>query len=182
LLAQNPLIRRLYGRARLNSMTYTKIMRWNSRWRLTQYLDRLRGVRSESVIQDVEIPIAGAAEFLAFYFDTVRFTPVWICPTRSYDANAKFDLYDMDADTLYVNFGFWDVIRGRAKLPPGYYNRQVEEKVVALGGMKSLYSDSYFTPEQFWKIYNKPAYDGLKNKYDPDGALNDIYHKCVLKE
>jgi FAD/FMN-containing dehydrogenase len=30
-LAQNPLVRRLYGRKRLGSRTYTKIMRWNSR-------------------------------------------------------------------------------------------------------------------------------------------------------
>ena len=182
LLAQNPLVRRLYGRARLNSITYTKIMRWNSRWKLSHYLDKLRGVRSESVIQDVEIPIEGAPDFLAFYFDTVRFMPVWICPTRAYDANVKFDLYDMGAETLYVNFGFWDVIRGSTKLPPGFYNRRIEEKVLALGGMKSLYSDSYFTPEQFWKIYNKPGYDKLKKKYDPDGTLKDIYRKCVLKE
>lgn len=53
---------------------------------------------------------------------------------------------------------------------------------MALGGMKSLYSDSYFTSEQFWKMYNKPVYDRLRKKYDPDGTLKDIYGKCVLKE
>ena len=182
LFAQNPLIRRLYGRGRLNSLTYTKIMRWNSRWKITQYLDKLRGIHGESVIQDVEIPIENAPEFLAFYYDVIRFMPVWVCPTRAYNKNVKFDLYPMDAGKLYVNFGFWDVIRGKNELPPGFYNRRVEEKVIALGGMKSLYSDSYFTSEQFWKIYNKPAYDGLKKKYDPDGVFKDIYRKCVLRE
>src|SRR5205823_7340894 len=63
LLAQNPLVRRLYGRERLNSRTYTKIMRWNSRVGLTRAIDRLRGRHSESVIQDVDIPIARAGEF-----------------------------------------------------------------------------------------------------------------------
>jgi FAD/FMN-containing dehydrogenase len=182
LYAQHPLIRRLYGRGRLNSLTYTKIMRWNSRWKITHYLDRLRGIHSEPVIQDVEIPIENAPEFLAFYHDVIRFMPVWVCPTRAYNKNVKFDLYGMDAEKLYVNFGFWDVIRGGKKLPPGFYNRQIEEKVIALGGMKSLYSDSYFTLEQFWNIYNKPVYDRLKKKYDPDAVLKDIYHKCVLKE
>lgn len=181
LFAQNPLIRRLYGKSRLNSITYTKIMRWNSRWKVAHHLNKLFGLHSESVIQDVEIPVECAPEFLAFYHDVIRFMPVWICPTRAYDKKAKFDLYRMDPEKLYVNFGFWDVIRGRSKLPPGYYNRQVEEKVTALGGMKSLYSDSYFTRDQFWRIYNKPAYDRLKKKYDPDGALRDIYRKCVLK-
>lgn len=182
LFAQNPLIRRLYGRGRLNSLTYTKIMRWNSRWKITHYLDRLRGIHSESVIQDVEIPLENAPDFLAFYHDVIRFMPVWVCPTRAYNKDVKFTLYGMDAEKLYVNFGFWDVIRGRKKLPPGFYNRQIEEKVIALGGMKSLYSDSYFTGEQFWRIYNKPAYDRLKKKYDPDHAFKDIYRKCVLKE
>jgi hypothetical protein len=53
---------------------------------------------------------------------------------------------------------------------------------MALGGMKSLYSDSYFTPAQFWSIYNRPAYEALKRKYDPDGRLKDLYRKCVLRE
>lgn len=182
LLAQNPFIRRLYGRARLNSVTYTRIMRWNNRWKLMEYLNKLFGIRAESVIQDVEIPVERAAEFLSFYHDVIRFVPVWICPTRVYNKQVKFDLYAMDPEKLYVNFGFWDVIRERKKLPDGFYNRQVEEKVIELGGMKSLYSDSYFTPEQFWEIYNKPAYDILKQKYDPDSKLRDIYRKCVLKE
>jgi len=142
----------------------------------------LRGIHSESVIQDVAIPIDNANAFLTFYHDVIRFMPVWLGPTRTYDKNVRFDLYPMDPARLYVNFGFWDVIRGRKQLPPGFYNRQVEERVMAFGGMKSLYSDSYFTPEQFWGMYNKPVYDRLKQKYDPDGALKDIYRKCVLKE
>ena len=182
LLAQHPLIRRLYGRSRLNSLTYTRIMRWNSRWKLTHAFNKLAGIYAEPVIQDIEIPVEQASRFLAFYHDVIRFLPVWICPTRAYNKDVKFDLYRMDPEKLYINFGFWDVIRSRKKHPPGFYNRQVEEQVMALDGMKSLYSDSYFTPEQFWKMYNKPVYERLKGKYDPNHALGDIYHKCVLKE
>jgi len=182
LYAQHPFVRRLYGRERLNSVTYTKIMRWNSRWKLTQHLDQLRGMHSESVIQDVEIPIENATSFLEFYQDTIRFMPIWICPTRAYNKRVKFSLYGLDPERLYVNFGFWDVIRGKEKLPEGYHNRKIEEKVLELGGMKSLYSDSYFTPEQFWQLYNRDDYDQLKRRYDPEGTLKDLYHKCVLRE
>jgi len=182
LLAQNPIVRRFYGRARLNSITYTKIMRWNSRWKLVRYINKFFGIHTESVIQDVEIPIERCEEFLAFYHDTVKFMPVWICPTRAYDKTARFDLYGLEPGRLYVNFGFWDVIRGREALPEGYYNRLVERKVMAFGGVKSLYSDSYFTPEEFWRLYNKPAYDALRRKYDPAGRFRDLYAKCVLKE
>jgi FAD/FMN-containing dehydrogenase len=180
LFAQNPLIRRLYGRTRLNSVTYTNLMRWNSKWKLSQYLDKLFGVHAESVIQDVEVPIEKAGEFLAFYHDVIRFMPVWVCPTQPYDRQATFDLYPMEPG-LYVNFGFWDVIRGRKKLPEGYYNRRIEQQVMALGGMKSLYSDSYFTPEEFWGMHNRPVYARLKQTYDSQGLLKDLYEKCVLR-
>lgn len=179
--AQNPVLRKLYGHDRLNSVTYTKIMRWNSRWKLMHYFHKLLGIHTESVIQDVEIPVEHGEEFLAFYHDTIRFMPVWICPTRAYDKTAHFDLYGLAPGKLYVNFGFWDVIRGREALPEGYYNRLVEHKVMALGGMKSLYSDSYFTPEEFWRLYNKPAYDALRRRYDPTNRFRDLYTKCVLK-
>jgi hypothetical protein len=109
--------------------------------------------------------------------------PVWICPFRTWNKNAHFDLYPVDPHKLYVNFGFWDVIRDRDKtLPDGYYNRLVEKKVTDLDGIKSLYSDSYFSEDEFWNIYNKPAYDALKAKYDSSRALKDLYGKCVLKE
>ncbi len=147
-----------------------------------RFIDKCFGLYSESVIQDVEIPFEQAPEFLGFYHNAIRFMPLWICPTRAYDKRVKFDLYRLDPEKLYINFGFWDVIRGRKRYPPGYYNRQVEEKVMALDGMKSLYSDSYFTSDQFWKMYNKPVYDRLRKKYDQYGALKDIYRKCVLKE
>jgi len=182
LLAQHPLIRRLYGRSRLNSLTYTRIMRWNSRMKLTHTFNKLAGIHAEPVIQDVEIPVENAQRFLAFYHDVIRFLPIWICPTRAYNKQVNFELYRMDPEKLYINFGFWDVLRSRNKLPPGYYNRQIEEQVIALGGMKSLYSDSYFTAEQFRRMYNKPVYERLKEKYDPNDVLGDIYRKCVLKE
>jgi FAD/FMN-containing dehydrogenase len=180
--AQHPLLRRLYGRSRLNSVTYTKIMRLNGRWNLMGILNRLRRIHTESVIQDVEIPIERCAEFVEFYHDTIRFLPVWVCPTRAHRPDVQFDLYRLDPKKLYVNFGFWDVIRGNEPLPAGFYNRQVERKVISLGGMKSLYSDSFFTPEEFWRIYNRPAYERLKQKYDAAGRFNDLYAKCVLKE
>jgi len=180
--AHNPIVRRLLGRHRLNSTTYTKIMRWNKKWQVTNYLDQLRGLYSEAVIQDVEIPLPECVAFLDFYFKSIRFTPIWICPIRPLDNDARYTLYPMDPGKLYVNFGFWNTIKSRQRLPAGHYNRLVEEKVSELDGMKSLYSDSYYTEEQFWAIYNKEQYSTLKKQYDPQGQLKDLYAKCVLQE
>ena len=176
--AQNPLVRRLYGRERLGSKTYTKIMRWNSRVGVTKKIEGVLGLHSESVIQDVDIPIARAAEFLDFYAREIALWPQWMCPIGV--SQEDFILYPVRKG-WYVNFGFWDVKRTRDAHPPGHFNRLIEEKVSELGGIKSLYSDSYFTEEDFHRRYGGDAYDALKKKYDPAGAFPRLYEKCVLK-
>lgn len=182
LYAQNPLIRRLLGRGRLNSVTYTRVMRWNSKWGVTRALNRMLGWHTESVIQDVDVPIANAPAFLEFFEREIGIRPIWICPVRARDRNVRFDLFPMDPDTTYVNFGFWDVVKSRAVRPEGYYNRKVERKVAELGGVKSLYSDAYYTREEFWRLFDRSAYERLKARYDPQGRLKDLYRKCVLRE
>jgi len=179
--AQIPWIRRIYGRERLGSRTYQRIMRWNSRWGLTRALARLRGLHAESVIQDVDIPIARAPEFLEFFQREIRIAPVWICPIRASGEADRFCLYPLRPGALYVNFGFWDVVRTSAEHSPGFFNRLVEHEVEALGGIKSLYSDSYYPRENFWRNYGGADYQALKARYDPDGSFPDLYAKCVLR-
>jgi FAD/FMN-containing dehydrogenase len=180
--AQNPIVRRLLGRARLNSIFYQKVMRWNTKWKLGAALEKLRRLNAESVIQDVDIPLARCAEFLDFLLDEVGLLPVWVCPIRAPDPTVTYPLYPLAAGTAYVNFGFWDRVTFREPHAPGYINRKIEKKVTEFGGLKSLYSDAYFSDAQFWSIYNKPAYDALKAKYDPNRALPDLYAKCVLRK
>jgi FAD/FMN-containing dehydrogenase len=177
--AQNALLRRfVYGKNRLGSKTYTKIMRWNSRVGLTRKIERVLGLHAESVIQDVDIPLERAAEFLRFYAREIALWPLWICPIGH--ASGRFSLYPVKHE-WYVNFGFWDVKRTREARPPGHFNRLIEEKVSELGGIKSLYSDSYFTQSDFHGRYGGAAYDALKKKYDAAGAFPRLYEKCVLK-
>ena len=177
--AQNPLVRRLLGRKRLNSVTYQRIMRWNSRWGITRSLDRLRGLHPESVIQDVDIPLDRCPEFLAFLHREIGILPVWLCPIRSPDPAMRFPLYPLQPQTVYVNFGFWDVVTRGGPRPPGCLNRKIERKVAELSGIKSLYSESYYTEDEFWSLHDRAAYAALKARYDPAGALPDLYAKCV---
>ena len=180
LFAQNPLIRRLYGRKRLGSRHYTKIMRWNARAGVTKKIERLLGLHSESVIQDVDIPIARAAEFLDFYAKEIGLWPQWICPIGPQAHSGRFALYPVGAQ-WYVNFGFWDVKRTRERHPRGHFNRLIERKVAELGGIKSLYSDSFFPEEEFSRRYGGESYRELKRVYDPRGAFPGLYEKCVLR-
>jgi len=181
--SQNPFLRKfLYGKDRLGSRHYTKIMRWNSRVGLTKKVERLLGLHSESVIQDVDIPLARAPEFADFYAREIALWPQWICPIGLGKQNGEQDfiLYPMRSD-WYVNFGFWDVKRTREAHAPGHFNRMIERKVTELGGIKSLYSESFFSAEEFSRLYGGAAYAALKAKYDPGGVFPTLYEKAVLR-
>jgi FAD/FMN-containing dehydrogenase len=178
--AEHAWLRRLAGRSRLNSRTYTRLMRWNARWGLTRRWARLRGRHPESVIQDVDIPMPRASEFLDFLHREIGILPIWICPVRE-PAGPVAPLYPLQPGGLYVNFGFWDVIESRVPHEPGYFNRRVEREATRLGGLKSLYSDSYFSRDEFAAAYGGSDYDGLKRKYDPRQRLLGLYEKCVAQ-
>jgi FAD/FMN-containing dehydrogenase len=180
--ADRPWVRRLLGRERLNSRTYTRWMRLNARWGLARRLARLRGMRHvESVIQDVDLPWDEAPRFLDFLLAEIGILPIWVCPIRPAEPGREFPLYPLRPGTRYANFGFWDTVERREPLAPGHFNRLVEERATALGGIKSLYSDSYFSRAQFDAIYRMDRYAALKARYDPQHRLLGLYEKCVQR-
>ncbi len=177
--AEHSWVRRLLGRSRLNSRTYTRVMRWNARWGVTRSWARLRGQHPESVIQDVDIPLPRAQDFLDFLMRIIGILPIWICPMRQPGSEA-FPLYPIASQTLYINFGFWDVVQSSVANAPDHFNRLIEREVTRLGGIKSLYSHSSFTREEFASAYGMPHYEVLKARYDPQRCLPGLYEKCVL--
>ena len=168
---QHAPVRLLASRRLLNSRTYQRIMRLSHKV--------MPASNTESVIQDVDIPIEHAVEFLEFLLGEIGVLPVWICPFRSLDPSVTFDLCGLDPHTLYINFGFWDTVPSTH--PDGYFNRKIEAKAHALHGVKGLYSSSYYDEETFWQIYNRTAYEALKNKYDPGSCFKGLYEKTVKR-
>ena len=179
--AQNPIVRRLVGRKRLNSVFFKKAIDWQPAYRMRQMTRKLSSAYRELVIQDVDVTVDKAAEFLDFLLHEVGLLPIWICPFRAYDPCRRFPLFPI-TDALYVNFGFWDQKVTTVAHQRGHFNRLIEHKLAELGGIKSLYSDSYFDPDAFRAIYGGAAYGKLKSRYDPKGRLSDLYRKCVLKQ
>jgi len=182
LYAQNPIVRRLLGRERLNSRFYKKVIDWAPGVALRRAWRRLVGSHEESIVQDVDVAIRDAPAFLEFFHREIGLAPVWICPFKAYDPQRSFPLFPADPSALYVNFGFWDSKFTSAAFPEGHFVRLIERKLAEFDGIKSLYSDSYYSADEFWALYNKPAYDKLKTKYDPNGRLSDLYRKCVLRQ
>ena len=182
LYVQNLPMRLLLGRKRLNSIAYQKVMRWNDRVGFTRSVNRLLNRQPESVIQDVDIPLERAAEFLRFFTDEIGIRPVWMCPIGGHDVNRRFPFYPLHGSGLFVNFGFWDIVPNPQHHEAGYFNRKIEARVRELGGVKSLYSDAYYDEDEFWELYDGATYRQLKQKYDPEDRLKDLYQKCVLRQ
>lgn len=188
--AQVPWVRRIWPAGLRRSDVYHRIVGLETRFGVMRRIDAARGKPArERVIQDIEVPVDRTAQFVSWFSDHVGMTPVWLCPlaVRQHggplgdvpDGSQPWPLYPLKAGQTYVNVGFWGTVpieNGRAD---GDVNRAIEAEVSTLGGHKSLYSDAYYTPEEFWQRYGGAAYSAVKGRYDPDQRFLDLYAKAV---
>ncbi len=175
---QHPLIRPLWPARLRRSDVYWKIVALANRFDVENRWEVLRGrPRRERVIQDVEIPVERTAEFLRWFIEHVGIEPVWLCPLRL-RGDQTWPLYPLEAGRKYVNVGFWASVPGTGSDT----NRAIEGEVDAMGGHKSLYSDSFYSRGEFDARYGGEQYARLKQRYDPDRRLLDLYAKAVRRQ
>jgi FAD/FMN-containing dehydrogenase len=116
-------------------------------------------------------------------------TPVWICPLRLRstggplgslpDGARPWPLYPLRTGETYVNVGFWGTVPIEPGRADGDVNRRLEEALTGFEGHKSLYSDAYYDRDTFDRLYGGGAYRAVKDRYDPDHRLTDLYDKAV---
>ena len=58
----------------------------------------------------------------------------------------------------------------------------IERKVSDLAGHKSLYSDAFYSREEFDELYGGEIYPTVKKTYDPDSRFLDLYAKAVRRQ
>ena len=151
--AQNPAVRRLWPRRWLRSSVYWKLVALDRRFAVADRLEARRGrPPRERVVQDVEIPLAATAEFLRWFLREVPIEPIWLCPLRL-RSDRPWPLYPLRPGETYVNVGFWSSVPADPAAGPGATNRRIEREVTALGGHKSLYSESFYDEDEFRRLY-----------------------------
>ncbi len=176
---QKPVVRALWPRRYRRSDSYHKIIAFDRRHQVSTRLSKVfKKPVEEPVVQDIEVPVSRAAEFLDFFHREVGITPVWLCPL-ALRGSKTWPLYPLQRDTLYVNFGFWSSVPLQPGMEAGHHNKLIEAEVNALGGHKSLYSTVHYGRDEFWKLYHGEAYQPVKYAYDPAGRLPDLFTKCT---
>jgi FAD/FMN-containing dehydrogenase len=178
--AQNPKIRRFWPRRLRRSSFYWKLIGYDQRFDIADRIERRNGrPPRERVVQDVEVPIGRTAEFIDWFLTNVPIEPLWLCPLRLRD-DTGWPLYPIRPHHTYVNVGFWSSVP--VGPTQGHTNRLIERRISALDGHKSLYSDAYYSPEEFDDLYGGEAYKTVKKTYDPDSRLLDLYAKAVERQ
>lgn len=186
--AQNPRIRRWWPRRYRRSSFYWKLIGYDQRFDIADRIEA-RSFRSpgrslhERVVQDIEVPIARTAEFLEWFLGNVPIEPIWLCPLRLREdgkSAGSWPLYPLRPHRSYVNVGFWSSVPAGPE--EGHTNKMIERKVSELDGHKSLYSDAYYSIEEFDELYGGETYKMVKKTYDPDSRFLDLHAKAVRRQ
>ncbi len=188
--AQNPTLRKVWPASKRRSDVYHRIVGLENRYHVAARIDAWRGrPPRERVVQDVEVPVCRTADFIRWFLEHVPMTPVWLCPLRVRahggplgdvaDGARPWELYPLRAGETYVNIGFWGTVPIEPGRADGDVNRAIEAAVARFDGHKSLYSDAYYDEADFWARYGGDAYRPLKERYDPQDRLLDLYAKAV---
>ncbi|MGO4445496.1 FAD-binding oxidoreductase [Mycobacterium sp. 2YAF39] len=177
--AQDPRIRKFWPRRYRRSSVYWKLIGFDQKYNIADKIEKRNGRPPlERVVQDIEVPIGRAAEFVDWFLENVPIEPIWLCPLRLRD-NTSWPLYPIRAQHTYVNIGFWSSVP--VGPTEGHTNKLIERKVSDLEGHKSLYSDAYYSADEFDELYGGEAYKTVKKTYDPDSRLLDLYAKAVQR-
>ncbi|GAC85421.1 putative oxidoreductase [Gordonia paraffinivorans NBRC 108238] len=187
--AQNPKIRRWWPKKYLRSSFYWKLIAYDHKYNIADRLNARKGLPpNERVVQDIEVPIERTTEYVEWFLENIPIEPIWLCPLRlrepalpGSDPVRPWPLYPLEPRRTYVNVGFWSAVPVTPG-KPGHTNRLIERKVAELDGHKSLYSESFYEPDEFDELYGGESYRLLKKRYDPRGRLLDLYAKAVKRQ
>jgi FAD/FMN-containing dehydrogenase len=128
-----------------------------------------------TVTLDVFVPFSKVPEFLAWYQRELDFFPLWCVPyKRVHDYEWLHDSYWQQLpDDMFLDLAIY----GLRQTGDRNVHRMIEDKLRAIGGIKTLIAHNYYGEDEFWQIWNKPNYDAVKAVTDPHNLFRDLYAK-----
>lgn len=139
-------------------------------------------VQDRNLLQDFCIPESRAEDFLEDALQDPGTFPLWLCPIKGTSEPQIFSPHLIAEDNptgRFINIGVYGL--------PSYYapiaqiTKKLEWKTWAYGGRKVLYSNSCYSPDEFWEIYSREVYEALRAKTRVNGVLHEITDKVLSR-
>ena len=135
------------------------------------------------IVQDLALPFSTAEKFIDYSIDSFSIWPLWLCPLRQSrlpTLHPHHSETEADGQTLkpMLNIGLWGFGPTRHEQFVAK-NRGLEHKLREFGGMKWLYAHTYYKENEFWEMFDRPWYDGLRKKYNAE-SLPSVWHKVKV--
>lgn len=141
------------------------------------------GQSEHMIVQDLALPYATAKEFVDYTDEKFGIYPLWLCPLKQSPLPTMHPhSNEVESDGMtqkqLLNIGLWGLApRTHAEFLQA--NRDLEQKLLELGGMKWLYAQTYYREDEFWSQFDKSWYNSLREKYNATG-LPSVYEKVKV--
>jgi hypothetical protein len=116
------------------------------------------------VVQDFYIPQAKVKDFVSQAVAEIGIFPIWLCPVKGTQTPQFLaPHYCNDALQNFINVGIYGIPHPSKSSIEA--TRYLEQLLKSMKARKMLYSQTYYSPEEFWEIYSKAQYEQLREKY-----------------
>lgn len=169
-------------------MPFNKITRWFlDEFLHTRMLYKALHASGQSrsyMVQDLALPYSTVEKFIDYTIKDFGIWPLWLCPlrqTRLPTLHPHFHETEADGKTLkpMLNVGLWGFgPKDHDKFV--VKNRELERKLRELRGMKWLYAHAYYDKGEFWEMFDRQWYDGLREKYHAE-SLPSVWDKVKVE-
>ncbi len=167
----NPFPKSLLGR-----LLFGKIVSSDVLLRIAEKLRFFLDPENPTITLDTFVPHKRAAEFFDWYEATFGFYPLWCVPyrkVRDYEwLSAGFCEKNADEE-LFLDVAIYGMKQTGGK----NYHRIMEQRLLELGGIKTLISHNYYDEDEFWSVWNRDNYAAAKAITDPNNVFRDLYTK-----
>ncbi|KAL4950171.1 hypothetical protein BDW69DRAFT_60986 [Aspergillus filifer] len=134
------------------------------------------------VVQDLAVPYSNAETFIDYTSEKLGIWPLWLCPLKqspkpTFHPHSTVPSPGFTEDQM-LNIGVW----GFGPKDPEQSiiaNRDLEHRLRELGGMKWFYAHTYYGEDEFWNMYDREWYNGLRAKYNAT-TLPSVYDKIKI--
>ncbi len=126
-------------------------------------------------LQDLYFPFEESLKCLEYNEENLGVYPLWLCPILPTKTMQKLSPHFINAQML-LDIGIWGQTT-QYLVNPIQRNKDFETFAKQHNARKMLYAHAYYSEEEFWEIYDKDWYQGLREKYGANIIFPDVWQK-----